>query len=77
MKLHQSGNKIVVTELNPMSDAPRDGTYILVQQNDDLSASMAAAFFDEFAWNCTDGDFSDDDLFGWLPMPVYEPGEKL
>jgi len=30
MKLHQSGNKIIVTELNPMSDAPRDDTLIMV-----------------------------------------------
>ena len=28
MKLHQSGDKIIVTELRPMSEAPRDGVSI-------------------------------------------------
>lgn len=34
MKLNQSGNKIIVTELNPMSDAPRDDSSILIFMKD-------------------------------------------
>ena len=65
MKLNQSGNKIVVTELNPMSGAPTDKTILLkIKGYKDL----------------TDGRLQEGcclDVFeGWLPMPVYEPEAK-
>ena len=79
MKLNQSGNKIVVTELNPMSDAPKNGDVILTALN---TKSNPDCFFVRASWNgdawslfgmC---DYQDCDFIGWLPMPVYEPEAK-
>lgn len=76
MKLHQSGNKIIVTELNPMSDVKREeGTSVLLKTKNSNYLHSAIVF---------DGDFVDVDqcwfdenqLEGWLPMPVYDLSAK-
>ena len=65
MKLHQDGNRIVVAELNPISDAPL-GVSILIKDKASKNMYEAVLFFDE-----------NRDLYeGWLPIPVYEPEEK-
>ena len=79
MELHQSGNKIIVTELNPMCDAPRDSSSLLIVKKDDEIGSypeLMESFFDGQFWNCVGDEYLDDELIGWLPMPVYDPAHK-
>lgn len=74
MKLHQSGNKIIVTELNPMSDAPTDGILILAvsASNKRIGTLRFSSSTDMFT--TSDGrSIHKDKILGWLPMPIYEP----
>lgn len=64
MKLHQDGNRIVVTELNQMSEAPM-GKSILIKSK----------FDHQFFPSVLDGGENTDTCDGWLPFPVYEPQE--
>lgn len=76
MKLHQSGNKIIVTELNPMSDAPHTGAFMAFFIWDDVCPVTLIRKDGKFY--CYDDGrlYESDRLFGWLPMPVYEPENK-
>ena len=76
MKLHQSGDKIIVTELRPMSEAPRNGECFIAFSED--MEMFTEAYFDLdtgllFAFGVT---WNEYDLLGWLPMPIYQP-EKI
>lgn len=76
MKLHQSGDKIKVTELNPMSDAPHTGSFMAFFTWDDVCPATFIRKDGEFY--CFDNGYlhGSDHLSGWLPMPVYEPETK-
>lgn len=79
MKIHQYGDRIVVTELKPMSDAPRDGSVFLVLTK--LSAEFYQVKFDKAGflahYPATHLEFSGQrNIIGWIPMPVYEPASK-
>jgi len=77
MKIHQSVNKIIVTELNPMSDVPTDGSLILA-----VSASnkrIGTLHFNKSSnmFITSDGrSIHEDKIIGWIPMPVYDPSAK-
>ena len=60
MKLHQSGNKIIVTELNPMSEA-HIGKPILIKLK----------FYNDFFGSTLSGEENIEHCEGWLPMPIY------
>ena len=71
MKLYQDGDRIVITELMPMSDAPRDKTTFIGLLGGQFIIVVYSGYSDYFH----DGmdDFSSDKFQGWLPIPVYEP----
>ena len=76
MKLHQSGDKIIVTELMPMSEAPRDGVSIFCILNG--SVNFREMYFHKGCWrmpevNCG---FHDCNFEGWIPMPIHQPESK-
>jgi len=76
MKLHQSCNKIIVTELNPMSEAP-EGEYFLVKLKTMdclIEAKLDKANQRIEMWFGTERSVSVCE--GWFPMPVYDPSEK-
>ena len=76
MKLHQQGNEIIVTELRPMSEVPRNGECFIAFKEDmemfteayfDLDTNLLFAF--GTIWN-------EEDLIGWIPMPIYQHEES-
>ena len=76
MKLHQQGNEIIVTELRPMSEVPRNGECFIAFSEDmemfteayfDLDTNLLFAF--GTIWN-------EEDLIGWIPMPIYQHEES-
>ena len=74
MKLHQSGNEIIVTELRPMSEL-KPGQYAIcyradyssdmlkrsIERNDSLTDSMG-----DFYW-------TENIFIGYIPVPKYQP----
>ena len=74
MKLHQSGNEIIVTELRPMSEL-KPGQYAIcyradyssdmlkrsIERNDSLTDSMG-----DFYW-------PENIFIGYIPVPKYQP----
>lgn len=77
MKLHQSGDKIIVTELRPMSEAPRDGTDILLMsKNNKLFNGCNYGICGDKFTIAGVGSFSPSVFIGWLPMPQYRPDAK-
>ncbi len=74
MKIHQSGDKIIVTELRPMSDLTL-GKQSLIFINDYGFISGYKSSND----NDVIGNghyFNGDQAMGWLPMPIYQPGKS-
>ena len=76
MKLHQYGDKIIVNELRPMSEAPRNGECFIAFSED--MEMFTEAYFDLdngllFAFGTIWGE---EDLIGWLPMPIFQPENK-
>jgi len=72
MKLHQQGNEIIVTELNPMSDAPRNGECFIAFSKD--MEMFTEAYFDldtDLLFACGTI-WNEEDLIGWIPMPIYQ-----
>lgn len=65
MKIHQSGNKIIATELNPMSSLP-DDEFVLIKPK-----SQNALVHGRVVTASSKHNFS-----GWLPMPIYDPSHK-
>lgn len=77
MKLHQQGNEIIVTELRPMSEAPRDGTDILLvsKSNSLFNGCNYGMQGDKFIIAGI-GTYDAAVFKGWLPMPQYLPELK-
>ena len=77
MKLHQSGNEIIVTELRPMSDVPPDQFVLCLVKRSKRFESLIKAHGYEMM-NDEDDFLSYDfvDILGWLPMPQYRPELK-
>jgi len=77
MKLHQSGNKIIVTELNQISDAPDDGVFIAFRfyENSFFSHQVYRNKDNRCHFNTLIGDyrFHESELIGWIPIPIYKP----
>ncbi len=77
MKIHQSVNKIIVTELNPMSDVPQvsqitnEDVNVLVFVNSYESPQRIAFGLFRKEWP----DWAINGI-GWIPMPVYDPSAK-
>ena len=72
MKLHQSGNEIIVTELRSVSYVPQS-EIVLISKNGMLKPGVYAGggfvrFMDE---NYCGANI--EDCEGWLPMPQYRP----
>ena len=62
MKLHQSGNEIIVTELRPMSHCPKWSTVLLERiGHANLEAGMLMYESDRKIYA------------GWIPMPIHKP----
>jgi len=76
MKLHQSVNKIIVTELNPMSDAPDDFTFLAFTIMGGTCWELYKTQTGHFASLDDQHVFEERHLQGWLPMPVYDPSAK-
>ena len=69
MKLHQSGDKIIVTELRPMSDLPnRVEVFMFLVRGDGFE------YFDITSLDCLYHESAD--VIGWVPKPIYQP-EKI
>lgn len=75
MKLHQSGDKIIVTELRPMSEAPRDGTKIIaLTYNECFASEFLIVNYSHDDHFCTENELLPEfTLIGWMPMPIYQP----
>jgi len=74
--IREENGQIIVDELRPMSDAPRDSSTILIGRRDDgicTFPEMIEAFWDGQYWNSCGDEFRDNELTGWLPMPIYRP----
>ena len=77
MKLHQQGNEIVVTELSPMSEAPRDGRDILLMsKNNKLFNGCNYGICGDKFTIAGIGSYDQSVFIGWLPMPQYRPELK-
>lgn len=76
MKIHQSGNEIIVTQLNPMCDAPESGDFIAFTR-DFRPCSVYLKVLNKCVINSALSRVYDLDYFiGWLPMPIYDPAHK-
>ena len=74
MKLHQSGDTIIVTELRPMREAPRDGTEILLMsKNNKLFNGCNYGLCGDKFIIAGIGSCEVTSFKGWLPMPIYQP----
>ena len=63
--IYQSGDKIIVTELMPMSNCPKWSTVLLERiGHANLEAGMLMYESDRKIYA------------GWIPMPIYQP-EKI
>lgn len=61
-------------KLRPMSEAPRDGTEVLlIPKSDDLPIRQAH-YCIEKGWDCSDlsAYIYESDCLGWLPLPTLE-----
>ena len=69
MKLHQDGEKIIVTELRPMSDLPnRVEVFMFLVRVDGFE------YFDITSLDCLYHESAD--VIGWVPKPIYQPESK-
>lgn len=63
-------NLITSDKLRPMSEAPRDGSFILIMGADDTELEQARWNTHWQMWVFHDDLMIDDDvLIGWIPMP--------
>lgn len=77
MKLCQSENKIIVTELNPMCDAPENEPLILFIKNSKEPVIASKRFGEDEYQEIRSGRYYCAVLFsGWLPIPIYDPSHK-
>ena len=74
-------DEVIVTELRPMSDAPMDGGYILIEFQSVISmrtkpsGKLIPAFYqkDMEAWNCGGELFNGKYFAGFMHLPTYKP----
>lgn len=67
-------DEIIVTDLRPMSDAPRDGgTFLVMHANyDELVPAYWSDYYQGFIHS--PGCIPDQDGFlGWITLPKYQP----
>jgi len=63
---------LTVSKLRPMSEAPRDGTEILITIKNGVVFYIV--YWDSESWVGDDGiGISDSNIDGWIPMPIYKP----
>lgn len=75
--IYQDGDKIIVTELRPMSEATKDGSYILLMSHSHKIFTAVGYDLDgEFFVIPGIGRYTADQFLGWLPMPIYQPYNK-
>lgn len=70
-------HNVIVTELRPMDDAPKDGSVILVF-NSTFNDFEAVYYSDSTRFFMRDPSDSpaQSKLIGWIPMPRYIPNKK-
>lgn len=76
--IHEENGQIIVDELRPMSEAPRDGNYFLVFCH---PQGYSKGTFYPYRWDDDYDDFVDEEgCFinnaadkGWIMMPIYRP----
>jgi hypothetical protein len=66
-----------MTELKPMSEAPRDGTYILaIRYSSYLKKKFRVIIYYDEKYSCwsdeEDIGHRDNDFMGWLPLPEID-----
>lgn len=73
MKIHQSGNQILVTGLNPMSDARKGDPIIVCYMGRMIPVEWLREdiYVDSRGWS-----IDASKLDGWIPMPVFDPSAK-
>ena len=65
MKLHQSGDKIIVTELSPMSLCPK-WSQVLLERIGYANLEAGMLMYE-----------SDRKIYaGWIPMPIHQPESR-
>lgn len=71
--IHEENGQIIVDELRPMSDAPRNGRSIFCILNG--SVNLREMYFKEGFWRIPDTSlhFKDNHIEGYIPMPTYRP----
>ena len=76
MKIHQSDDKIIVTELRPMSDVPtEEDCEILVKVKGTETLQATYIFEGKFIDHLCDQIYPER-IEGWLPMPIFQPENK-
>ena len=69
MKLRQENDKIIVTELRPISDLPnRVEVFMFLVRGDGFE------YFDITSLDCLYHESAD--VIGWVPKPIYQPESK-
>ena len=68
--------QIIVTELRPMSDAPKDCKIILVLVGGGRTLSQAHYRESIGRWQVTNYEpLKDKHIIGWTAMPIYQPNK--
>jgi len=68
----EENGQIIVDELRPMSDAPKDGTTFLAKHI--LESALEATYYESGFYETTQyTSLQDDQFIGWIPMPIYRP----
>lgn len=69
---------LTVSKLRPMADAPRDGEWFLGYYKGVVSEYFEILFYSKLSGKLrSNGDeFNEEDVLGWLPMPIYKPEKE-
>ena len=74
----EKDGQIIVTELRPMSEAPKRESVLLVTKINTFVFGYRfgiSAEKDMFSIRGA-GKYSPDNFLGWLPSPIYQPEQK-
>ena len=71
--IYQSGDKIIVTELRPMSEAPLNEWAIYFNKN---FHSFEAQYIGNFVVTAYNDFIKTNNIEGWIPMPIYQHEES-
>lgn len=70
--IHEENGQIIVDELRPMSEAPRDGTSFLAKHI--LESSLEETYFESGLFETAQyTSLHENQFVGWIPMPIYRP----